>query len=146
MLDYLSAEWIDRLRQVASADVDLPNSASGEAVVTLQQHVTRAPGGDAAYYVTVGGGEVFVQAGTARRADLTFSQDYDTAVGVATGELNALDAVRDGRVTLTGDPGVLADHVEVLKALDGVFAEVRRHTAYPPSPAAGRRDASTRRA
>lgn len=133
MVAYLSTEWIDRLREVAAGDEDLRRAAA-DGSVTLQQVVTGSPRGDVSYYVTLDGGDVFVQAGTAREADVTFRQDYRTAVGVATGELNALDAVRDGRVVLTGDPTVLGEHVEAFKALDAVFAEVRRATTYPDPP------------
>ncbi|MEM8904866.1 MAG: SCP2 sterol-binding domain-containing protein [Actinomycetota bacterium] len=130
MVTYLSNEWLDRLRSAAQADDALRAAATG-AELTLQQVVTDAPGGDVSYYVTFDDGEVFVQAGTVREPSVTFTQDYRTAVGVARGQLNALDALRDGRVMLVGDPTVLQERTDALAALDAVFSEVRAETEYP---------------
>ncbi len=130
MVTYLSTEWIDRLRGVAQGDAAL-RAASEGVQLTLQQVVTAVPGGGVSYYVTFDDGDVYVQAGAVREPDVTFTQDYRTAVGVARGELNALDALRDGRVLLTGDPTVLQQQTEALAALDAVFSEVRAETEYP---------------
>ena len=130
MVTYLSTEWIDRLRDAAASDADLRAAVEG-VELSLQQVVTDAPSGDVAYYVTFDDGDVYVQAGSVRDPDVTFTQDYGTAVGVARGELSALDALRDGRVMLTGDPTALQDRADALAALDAVFAEVRAETEYP---------------
>lgn len=130
MVTYLSTEWIDRLRSAALGD-DALRAASAGVELTLQQVVTSAPGGDVAYYVTFDDGEIYVQAGAVRDPSVTFTQDYRTAVGVARGELNALDALRDGRVLLTGDPTILQEQTEALTALDAVFSAVRTETEYP---------------
>ncbi len=130
MVTYLSTEWIDRLRSAAQSDDSL-RAASAGVELTLQQVVTSAPGGDVSYYVTFDDGDVYVQAGAVRDPSVTFTQDYRTAVGVARGELNALDALRDGRVLLTGDPTVLQQQTEALAALDAIFSVVRTETEYP---------------
>lgn len=130
MLTYLSTEWIDRLRERASGDEALREATAG-VELTLQQVVTDTPHGDVRYYVTFDDGDVYVQAGEVADPDVTFTQDYRTAVGVATGELGALDAMRDGRVVLTGDPTALQDRTSAMGALDTVFAEVRAETTYP---------------
>ena len=130
MVTYLSTDWLDRLRSAAQGDDALRAAAEG-VELTLQQVVTSAPGGDVSYYVTFDDGEVYVQAGTVREPSVTFTQDYRTAVAVARGELNALDALRDGRVLLTGDPTLLQQRTDALAALDAVFSEVRAETEYP---------------
>ncbi|MEM9608760.1 MAG: SCP2 sterol-binding domain-containing protein [Actinomycetota bacterium] len=130
MVTYLSTEWLDRVRELATVDEAL-SAASQGVELTLQQVVTDTPHGDVRYYVTFDDGDVYVQAGDVTEPDVTFTQDYRTAVGVATGELGALDALRDGRVVLTGDPTALQDRAAVLGALDTVFGQVREETTYP---------------
>ncbi|MEM9037130.1 MAG: SCP2 sterol-binding domain-containing protein [Actinomycetota bacterium] len=130
MVTYLSTEWLDRVRELATVDEAL-SAASHGVELTLQQVVTDTPHGDVRYYVTFDDGDVYVQAGDVTEPDVTFTQDYRTAVGVATGELGALDALRDGRVVLTGDPTALQDRAAVLGALDTVFGQVREETTYP---------------
>ena len=62
-------------------------------------------------------------------------QDWETAVAVATGELNAQEAFIGGRIRLTGDQQKLLDSQPVFRALDGVF-----QCACGPGPTTGRAD------
>jgi len=128
VITYLSAEWIDRLRELAVADESLAEISQG-MTMTLQQVVTDAPWGTATYYLHFDDA-IYVQAGEASQADVTFTQDWTTSVGVATGEINALDAFRDGRVELTGDPTVLSAAQPVFQELDRVFTALRAETVY----------------
>ena len=57
-------------------------------------------------------------------------QSWDTAVAVATGELNAQEAFVDGHIRLFGDQQRLLAAQPVFGALDAVFAEVRPATDY----------------
>jgi putative sterol carrier protein len=57
-------------------------------------------------------------------------QDWQTAVAVATGELNAQEAFVGGRIRLFGDQQKLLDAQPVFGALDTVFATVRDRTTY----------------
>jgi putative sterol carrier protein len=57
-------------------------------------------------------------------------QSWDTAVAVATGELNAQEAFVNGHIRLFGDQQKLLDAQPVFGALDAVFTEVRRRTDY----------------
>jgi hypothetical protein len=57
-------------------------------------------------------------------------QTWETAVGVATGTLNAQEAFIKGRILLTGSQQVLMQSQPVFAALDGVFRTVRERTDY----------------
>jgi hypothetical protein len=57
-------------------------------------------------------------------------QTWDTAVGVATGTLNAQEAFIKGRILLTGSQQKLVEAQPVFGALDAVFRTVREHTDY----------------
>jgi putative sterol carrier protein len=57
-------------------------------------------------------------------------QSYETAVAVATGELNAQEAFVTGKILLFGDREALMQAQEVFAALDTVFNTVRTRTRY----------------
>ena len=59
-----------------------------------------------------------------------FVQDWDTAVAVATGELNAQEAFIGGRIMLTGDQQKLLDSQPVFGRSTRVFTAVRERTEY----------------
>ena len=69
-------------------------------------------------------------------------QDWDTAVAVATGELNAQEAFIGGRIRLTGNQQLLLESQPVFGALDAVFTDrarahrllVSRHLLMPELP------------
>jgi hypothetical protein len=68
--------------------------------------------------------------GPAASENVRFVQDWDTAVAVATGGLNAQEAFLRGRITMTGDQRRLADAQAVFAVLDNVLAPVREATRY----------------
>ncbi len=129
MVEYLSTDWIDALREAARADEALARAAA-EVELTLQQHVTDTPAGTVSYYVTFDRGEVYVQAGEVTEPDVAFVQDYATASAVAQGTLNALEALQKGRITIHGDARALTRNQEVLAALDRSFTRVREQTTF----------------
>ena len=57
-------------------------------------------------------------------------QTWQTAVDVATGELNAQEAFINGHILLFGDQQKLLESQPVFGALDAVFATVRDRTTY----------------
>ena len=61
---------------------------------------------------------------------MCFEQDYATAVGLATGVLNAQTAFVSGRLRVTGDMDLLMASQPVFAALDAVFGDVRRRTEF----------------
>ncbi len=126
---YLSPAWIDRLRERAGGDEHLRQLVADRDVV-LQQVVTGTPDGEVAYAVTFDRGDVHVQAGRVDDPDVTFRQSWDTAVEVATGELTAVAAFRDGLIELSGDAAALQANQDAFRALDAVFADVRADTTY----------------
>ena len=126
---YLSLAWIRELtREVAESDT-LAELAK-EHTVGVTQVVTDGPEGDVIYHLQVADGEARFGAGLADPEHVRMQQDWDTAVAVATGELNAQEAFVTGRIQLAGDRAALMDAQPVFGALDGVFASVRERTRY----------------
>jgi putative sterol carrier protein len=119
---FLSAAWFDQFTE-AGAPGDRPG-------LQIQQVVTDGPDGDVRYHVHVAEGSVAVQVGAAARPDVTFTEDYASAVAVAQGELTVQGALLDGRIQVAGDMGALIACQEDLAVLDPIPAAVRAATTF----------------
>jgi len=126
---YLSLEWFDALSAEVTAS-DALSELAAQHTIGVTQVVTGGPEGDVTYHLQVGGGTAEFGAGVADPEDVRMSQDWDTAVGVATGEQNAQEAFIGGRIRLFGDQQRLIESQPVFAALDHVFKSVRERTEY----------------
>lgn len=126
---YLSLEWLDALSSEVAASTSLADLAAHHRI-GVTQVVTDGPEGDVTYHLQVGDGRAAFGAGPASPEDVRMEQDWDTAVAVATGELNAQDAFISGRIRLQGDQAKLIESQPVFGALDAVFSVVRARTEY----------------
>ena len=126
---YLSLDWIDALTAEVAASDALRDLASTTAI-GVTQVITDGPEGDVVYHLQVGGGSASFGAGPANPEDVRFDENWDTAVAVATGDLNAQEAFIKGRIRLTGDHGALMANEQVFAALDAVFSAVQPTTTY----------------
>jgi putative sterol carrier protein len=126
---YLSLEWIDALTSEVADSAELGDLAA-EHTVGVTQVVTDGPEGTVIYHLQVGDGSARFGAGPADPEDVRFEQDWQTAVAVATGELNAQQAFITGRIRLYGDQQKLLASQPVFGALDRVFTTVRERTEY----------------
>ena len=129
MIRYLSLEWLEALTGEVNANAALQRMAAQHSI-GVTQVVTGGPEGDVVYHLQVGDGAARFGAGAAEPEDVRMEQTWDTAVGVATGALNALEAFIKGRILLTGSQQKLVEAQPVFGALDTVFATVREHTEY----------------
>jgi putative sterol carrier protein len=129
MIRYLSLDWITALSAEVAASDNMREIAESHRI-GVTQVVSNGPEGDVIYHLIVGGGEASFGAGPADPEDVKMEQDWDTAVAVATGELNAQEAFIGGRIRLFGDQQKLLDSQPVFGALDAVFATVRERTSY----------------
>lgn len=129
MIRYLSLDWITALSEAVAASDHMRAIAESHRI-GVTQVVGNGPEGDVTYHLSVGDGEVSFGAGPADPEDVKMEQDWDTAVAVATGELNAQEAFIGGRIRLYGDQQKLLESQPVFGALDAVFATVGERTAY----------------
>jgi putative sterol carrier protein len=130
--EFLSAEWVDAL-DAAARGASLPDAAAALSL-TVEQVVRDAPGGEARYHLHLEGREVRVRRGPAEAPDLRLFTDYDVAVRLQQGEINAQDALTTGRLKLQGRFERLLHASDALHALEDLFAPVRAATTYPGSP------------
>lgn len=126
---YLSLDWLDELGRAVDADEDLARLA-GEHEIGLTQVVSEGPEGSVTYHLQIADGQARFGAGPANPEHVRMEQSWDTAVAVATGELNAQDAFINGRIRMYGDQQRLLDSQPVFGALDAVFTDVRARTEY----------------
>ena len=126
---YLSLEWIDALSREVAASAALTDLAA-EHTVGITQVVSNGPEGNVLYHLQIGDGRAAFGPGGADPEDVRFEQDWDTAVAVATDQLNAQQAFITGRIRLTGDQQKLLESTPVFQALDAVFTTVRARTDY----------------
>lgn len=126
---YLSLAWIDELSRVVASDDALRRVASDHEI-GVTQLVSDGPEGDVTYHLQVGGGEARFGPGAAEPEHVRMEQTWDTAVAVATGDLNAQAAFVNGHIRLYGDQQRLLDSQPVFGALDAVFDDVRQRTEY----------------
>ncbi|MEO5723247.1 MAG: SCP2 sterol-binding domain-containing protein [Ilumatobacteraceae bacterium] len=129
MYRYLSLEWIDALTRQVEASPVLATLA-GQHSVGVTQVVTDGPEGDVLYHLQLGEGTARFAAGPAEPEDVRMTQDWTTAVAVATGELNPQEAFIRGRIRLVGNQQALIEAQPVFGALDEVFSTVREQTDY----------------
>jgi hypothetical protein len=129
VLRYLSLDWIVALGEEVERSDALHDAAAGRHL-SVTQVVTDGPEGDVIYHLDVDDGVVRFGPGPADDEQVRFVQDWDTAVAVATGTMNAQEAFIGGRIKLTGDQQLLMDSVPVFAALDAVFSKVRERTDY----------------
>lgn len=125
---YLSDEWITAVGKEVALDTALSDIAASFAV-SVTQVVTATPFGDVSYHLLCRDGAVVFATG-AVPSDVVFTQSYETAVGVATGRINAAEAFIHGHVQFKGDHQRVIDAQPVFAALDAVFGRVRSRTVF----------------
>jgi hypothetical protein len=82
------------------------------------------------YHLNVEDGDASFGPGPAPGEQVRMVQDWETAVAVATGAVNAQEAFVRGRIRVMGDAQRLIEAGPLFAALDGVFATVRERTEY----------------
>lgn len=126
---YLSLDWIEAMGRAVAGSTALAELA-GTCTIAVTQVVTDTPDGDVTYHLTVGDGVLGFGAGPAEGEDVRLEQSWETARGVAIGEINAQQVFIDGSLRITGDVQKLIANEAVFAALGAVFDGVREETSY----------------
>jgi putative sterol carrier protein len=123
MAKFLSQEWADEVLSALNASDDVKSATKG-VQLCIQQVVTGAPDGDTSYWTKFDDGSVSGSVGDASDADVTITQEYETAVAMAKGELNAQAAFMQGKLKVTGNMGKLLQHQGAMQSLGPVLSSV----------------------
>jgi len=126
--EFLSAAWL--------AELDAAGRAAGPvaemARFSLTHIVSGVPGRGEVQYVLRFEPEGITVGGTGTgTGDVTFVTDYETAVALAQGTVNAQQALAQGRLRVRGDIAVLTYNASAVTRYGDVFASVRASTSYP---------------
>ena len=101
------------------------NAAISGVSLALQFHVTDMPSGeDVEYYVDIGEGDSEVGMGELEDADVTITNDYETAVGIATGDLNTQMAFMTGKIKVSGEMAKLLLNQNVLVEMTRALSKI----------------------
>jgi putative sterol carrier protein len=124
MTKFLSEQWVDALIAALNASGDVRDSLQ-HVDLSVQQVVTGGPEGEVRYWTTFKSGAIAGGIGDVPSgADVTITQDYETAAALSRGELNAQGAFMQGKLKITGNMGKLLQHQAALEALGPVMSTI----------------------
>ena len=129
MPKYLSEEWAQESSAALSSSDAFKSAVTGISL-SVQQVVTGGPDGDKSYYMQIDNGEPKIALGEAQTPDVTLTQDYETAVAIAKGELNAQNAFMTGKMKVTGNMAKLMQHQGAFANLEPALKSVAEKTEY----------------
>jgi putative sterol carrier protein len=114
-VQFLSDEWATELKDRLNAS-EAFRAGVGGTNAKVQQVIT-TPDGERRYWLKTENGLVDMGSGDIKGPDATITQDYDTAVSLARGELNALSAYMTGKIRISGN-------LMLLMGLQGALGEI----------------------
>lgn len=127
MSQYLSPEWFEEMKRVAAQATPLSETSRS---VRLRESITGTAFGDVSYVLTISDDGMSINTASDQDADVTFTQDYETAAELHRGELTTQEAFFAGRVRVSGNLNVLLDHADLLQGVAPLFEQVRANTTY----------------
>jgi predicted lipid carrier protein YhbT len=99
MAKWLTQEWLDEGKKLAEGQPEHPGAS-----VRLQYLVTGGPEGDISYYWILENGKLLESnLGQLDDPEVTLTQNYEDAMRIQKGELDANAAFMQGRVKVTGN-------------------------------------------
>ncbi|MCP3977674.1 MAG: SCP2 sterol-binding domain-containing protein [bacterium] len=102
-VQFLSEEYVAATADALASHAGFNTAISG-VELALQFRVTDMPeGDDVAYYVDIRGDAAVVSLGELETADVTITNNYETATGISTGDLNTQMAFMTGKLKVSGE-------------------------------------------
>ncbi|HET8930912.1 MAG TPA: SCP2 sterol-binding domain-containing protein [Acidimicrobiales bacterium] len=129
MADFASPDWIRALDEAVQASGAL-REATSDVSLTLRQTLTDRDDGDVSWHIVVDHGSVRVHPGPGDHADVTFTQDDETARAIGAGTISVQTAFMIGRLRIGGDTAMLMEHAAAFDSLADLFDELRATTTY----------------
>ena len=130
MAELLTDEWIAALAEAAASAAIDP-----QVRLVVQQVVTEPDGTSLEYAVRLADGRASVVSGRVDDADITFTQDRETATAIATAQLSAQAAFMAGRLRVGGNLQTVLERARELTELDDIFARARAAVGAEPRDA-----------
>jgi hypothetical protein len=127
---YLSPAWLDRLEEPIERRAETAGEVPGRPLVLRHIVIGTPDGHDSGFDIVVTGEGPSLHRRSAVPADLTFTTDYVTASGIATGELAANEALAAGRVRVSGDTSIISELAETLSFAEVLPSSLRAETEF----------------
>ncbi len=105
-------------------------SGAPERAVSLRETVTGTPFGDVSFVMSIDAGAITIDDASETVADVTFTQNYATAVSLHKGDVTTQEVFFEGKVRVAGHLNALLDNADLVQGVAPVFADVRSQTTY----------------
>ena len=120
MAKWLTQEWLDEGKKLAEGQPERPGASA-----RLQYVITGGPDGDIHYYWVLENGKLLEsKLGELPDPEVTLTQNYEDAMRIQKGELDANAAFMQGKVKVTGDIAKLMALLPITMSAE--FAEFQK--------------------
>ena len=120
MAKWLTQEWLDEGKKLAEGQPERPGASA-----RLQYVITGGPDGDIRYYWVLENGKLLEsKLGELPDPEVTLTQNYEDAMRIQKGELDANAAFMQGKVKVTGDIAKLMALLPITMSAE--FAEFQK--------------------
>lgn len=120
---YLSEEWIKEVNNRLQSNEAVASAAKGQNLI-IQNVITDTPDGEKRTFLRITDGAPEIGLGDVEGAEATVTQNYETSVAVAKGELNSQAAFMQGKIKVQGNMMKLMTIQPFLQALGKVIGEI----------------------
>lgn len=120
---YLSEEWIKEVNNQLQSNEAVASAAKGQNLI-IQNVITDTPDGEKRTFLRITDGAPEIGLGDVEGAEATVTQNYETSVAVAKGELNSQAAFMQGKIKVQGNMMKLMTIQPFLQALGKVIGEI----------------------
>ena len=129
---FLSDEWAHALKAELNESEEFRRAAAGQHA-TIQQVITGG-GADTHYWITIEDGRIDLGVGDVEGEDATITQSYDSAAGLARGELSPVTAFMTGKLKIAGNMGLILGLQGALAQMPAAMAkiDVEYEVSVPP--------------
>ncbi len=123
-VQFLSEEYVEATAEALAVHAGFTTAISG-VDLALQFRVNDMPtGDDVAYYVNIGEGNADVALGELEDADVTITNNYETAVGISKGDLNTQMAFMTGKIKVSGEMAKLMLNQNAMNEMTRAMGEI----------------------
>jgi len=119
VVEPLTDEWLAALT-AATKGLALPDALPPDTRLVVEYRVDDGP----SWHLVVAGGSIHMAAGPTDDPDATYQTDRATALALAAGTVDPLQAVIDGDLTIRGDPRALVAARALIDGLGDPFASL----------------------
>lgn len=121
-VQFLSEGWANELKGRLNADEEFKKSLGSKNATLLQ--VVGGGDGERRFWLQIDNGTVDLQMGNLQSPDATITEDYETAVALAQGQLNPVSAFMSGKIKISGNMMLLMQLQGPLTGLPRVMREM----------------------